>query len=567
MSRLSLDDIDRWDPGAIDQVFGEAMRRATETRRSGAQIGRLTTFADWDGDAADAARDSAHRIVLDLSAHADACEAVAAAAESAVGKVQTVKSRLAQIRSELQFGITIDNTTNAVAPPPDVASRPNARVIQLLVDDLQRMVDQLIDDAELADDDLAAAIRAATGTVSPEQVTDQLDGGPVSVPFPPASGDPTVVNQWWDSMSPQQQATAVDKFGSLLGNVDGIPAAVRSDINIGRLESEIAKQEALAAARKFAPSGLPDAQTALQVQRARGRLEDLRAVQAALSTSPDTGLLLLDLTSNDKRVLAATYVGDVDNAEHVSVTAPGMNSTVRGSIVGMTEEAAALRGQAMDLNGGQEVASIAWIGYETPGLNLDVADDDLATAGALDLNQLYRGLNATTNVGDQHLTALGHSYGSLTTSLALQHGQAGVDDVVLYGSPGGFLDNAAELGVAPGHGYFMVAEDDVVAIEIAALGRFGGQLQDVPGLVPLSTEGAFEVAVDPETGVSRQIWHEGATGHSEYPRFGSNGELRTPGHNMAAVVGGVPAAVIGGPPEPQTIDGPYGPIRNPNYHS
>lgn len=567
MSGLSLDDIDRWDAGAVDQVFGEALRRARQTRQAGVHIGQLTTFVDWDGDAADAAHDSARRIVLDLSAHAEACEAVAAAAESAVGKVEAVKARLAQIRAEVQFGITIDNATNDVSPPPEVASRPNARVIQLLVDDLQRMVNQLVADADAADDDLAAAIRAADGSLSPEQVTDQLDGGQVSVPFPPASGDPRDVNKWWDSMTPRQQGVAVQRFGSLLGNVDGIPAAVRSDINIGRLDSEIARQEALAAARKFAPSGLPDAQTALQVQRARGKLEDLKAIRQTLDDYPEAGLLLLDTTSNDERVLAATFLGDVDNAAHVSVTTPGMNSTVRGSIDGMTDEAAALRGQAMDLNGGQEVATIAWVGYQTPGLNLDVADDALAQAGAVDLNQFYRGLSATTNVGDQHLTALGHSYGSLTTSLALQQGGTGVDDVVLYGSPGGFLDNASDLGVGPGHAYYMVAEDDVVAIEIAGLGRFGGQLQDVPGMVPLSTAGASETVLDPVTGFTREVWHDGATGHSEYPRFGGNNELRTPGHNMAAVVGGTPAAAIGPPPEPQTIQGPRGPVYNPDYHS
>jgi hypothetical protein len=65
----------------------------------------------------------------------------------------------------------------------------------------------------------------------------------------------------------------------------------------------------------------------------------------------------------------------------------------------------------------------------------------------------------------------------------------------------------------------------------------------------------------------REVRHGGATGHSEYPRFGDNNELRTPGHNMAAVVGGVPSAVIGPPPEPQTIQGPRGPIWNPDYHS
>lgn len=55
---------------------------------------------------------------------------------------------------------------------------------------------------------------------------------------------------------------------------------------------------------------------------------------------------------------------------------------------------------------------------------------------------------AGSNVADQHITAFGHSYGSLVTSLALQQG-APVSDVVLYGSPGTELTNASQLGAEP----------------------------------------------------------------------------------------------------------------------
>ena len=35
---------------------------------------------------------------------------------------------------------------------------------------------------------------------------------------------------------------------------------------------------------------------------------------------------------------------------------------------------------------------------------------------------------------------------------------------------------------------------------------------------------------------------DGATGHSEYPRLGSNGMLRTPGYNLAIIASGLGAS-------------------------
>jgi hypothetical protein len=144
---LTLGDIERWDPTAVQQVFGEAIRRATGTRDTAARVYNLTAFVDWDGDAAQAARDSANRIRVDLNAHADACEAVGNAAKTAVGEIAAVKDLLRQIKSELQVGITLDEATATVRPPPDVASRPNARVIQLKVDELQRRLNEVMADA------------------------------------------------------------------------------------------------------------------------------------------------------------------------------------------------------------------------------------------------------------------------------------------------------------------------------------------------------------------------------------------------------------------------------------
>jgi hypothetical protein len=211
------------------------------------------------------------------------------------------------------------------------------------------------------------------------------------------------------------------------------------------------------------------------------------------------------------------------------------------------------------------VASVAYLGYDAPDNLVGVTHDYLAHDAAGPLHNFYKSIAATTNVADQHITAFGHSYGSLVTSLALQQG-APVSDVVLYGSPGTELTNASQLGVQPGHAYYMIGVNDHVSDIIPEFGAFGPPPQDVPGMTQLSVN----TGVGPGDGLP----HERAWGHSEYARDGSNQQLRMSGYNMAAVLSGVPAEdhYLVTPPvlPPPTIPsgpGPFGlPIPNPDYH-
>jgi len=76
-----------------------------------------------------------------------------------------------------------------------------------------------------------------------------------------------------------------------------------------------------------------------------------------------------------------------------------------------------------------------------------------------------------TNNPNADVTLLGHSYGSLTASLALQdlnaHGQHPVDNVVFYGSPGLELNSPDVLVVAPGDAYVMRGATDPIAGVVA----------------------------------------------------------------------------------------------------
>lgn len=107
---------------------------------------------------------------------------------------------------------------------------------------------------------------------------------------------------------------------------------------------------------------------------------------------------------------------------------------------------------------------------------------------------------------------------------------------------------------------------DGVPTTIAGTHNFGPPLSEVAGFTELSSNSGQ--ALPPPYGDGQ--WHERAYGHSEYPRLGSNGELRMSGYNMAAILAGLPGETIAPPqnlPPPTVPLGPHGmPVPNPNYH-
>ncbi|MFZ2175598.1 MAG: alpha/beta hydrolase, partial [Rhodococcus sp. (in: high G+C Gram-positive bacteria)] len=172
--------------------------------------------------------------------------------------------------------------------------------------------------------------------------------------------------------------------------------------------------------------------------------------------------------------------------------------------------------------------------FDTVRGGVDVASTDRATDGATNLAGFLNGLDAASQKDDPHLTALGHSYGSLTTGLALQEpGGAPVDDVVFYGSPGVEASSEADLGLEPGHVYAMEADDDRFVPEMGKTGRFGPD----PSVIFPNLSVSDGVSPD---GVHRDAAH----GHSEYARPDAEGNSRMSGYNLAVVVAGLPDLVV-----------------------
>jgi hypothetical protein len=602
---ITLADVERWDGWAVREVSEALAKRGASADEVRAGLSKLPLIASWQGSGGDAARASLDKLSTYLATHGLEMARVSAATGEAAADIDRIKASLQGIKGDAQQqGFSIDLATGAVTPlHPDLVGDP---IYALQQADLETRIKELLAAANTADAELAQAITTSSGeaadTPPNPQVVDAL-----SKPLPE---DPQQFHDLWEQLTPEQKH-ALYQRDHAIGNHDGMPAVDRDYFNrlaltdqLAQAESSQAKADALrnehpdwANGQNIPPPNKPGAifDDRLQYEAWQGQfdaarngakfLPDLQAVEKAASGT-DRKLLLLD-TKSGEQAHAAIAIGNPDTAEHVSVTAPGLNTTVHGSMVGMTEEAFNMQqeslrqlqntpGQSLD-----SVSTIAWIGYDTPqipgfedkGASLagawDVSHGQLAQAGAQDLAGFYDGLTASHEGVPAHLTAIGHSYGSLTTGLALQEpGSHGVSDAIFYGSPGIEATTPQELQLADGHVFTMQTPDDPIrhvydapllhsavpllpqplealaesalrTMELTGAGQFGPNPATNPNFTHLET-GA--VAVPDGSGGTLNLG--GAQGHSDYPRFGDGGVPRTTNYNIAAVIAGLPDDAI-----------------------
>ena len=276
-------------------------------------------------------------------------------------------------------------------------------------------------------------------------------------------------------------------------------------------------------------------------------LTALEARLAAIQTFQDPGrrFLLFDPTG-DGRV--AEVFGPIGSADHIALVIPGMNNDIE-NFSQPAGNARRLLSAADDFARG-EVATIAWLGYDTPTAK-DVLFADKAVAGAALLDDFVDGLNFEQLV---HVTGVAHSYGGVVQGLSLREG-LDIDDAVFIGNPGvgPHINHVDDLGtesrvwaaraplyradapelddiaaILEGRSLEVAAEElyeTVVSSEFVPLGPLGkSPAADDFGATRFHTDGS-----DPDVEVR---------GHSAYFRTGSE-SLR----NMGAIVSGNPDAV------------------------
>ncbi|MFD9863917.1 alpha/beta hydrolase [Streptomyces alboflavus] len=269
----------------------------------------------------------------------------------------------------------------------------------------------------------------------------------------PRDKPPVERKEWWDSLTREQRDEYLAVYPDVIGNLDGIPAGVRDEANRENLQLLIGKLE-----------GQED-------EKSRTILTGLRGIDTKLAADSHPPMYLLGI-GDDGNGRAIVSYGNPDTAKNVGAYVPGLGTKLDEKFAGGTlQRAQDTALGAMEADKSSTTASIVWLGYDAPQLpvsqlldNTDVMVRDQAEAGAPAYNEFMAGISATNENSDPHVTAIGHSYGSLTVGQAAQQhgGVPGADDIILVGSPGTGADSARELNVDKGHVFVGAADNDIV---------------------------------------------------------------------------------------------------------
>jgi hypothetical protein len=342
-------------------------------------------------------------------------------------------------------------------------------------------------------------------------------GGGTSTRVPSASAEPSDVAAWWKSLTPEQQADFIRKNPDAIGALDGLPGGVRDEANRAVLERELDEIRS-----QPCPADPEQAKIYLDKLKALEQLEDV------VKTNKDAQILMIDTSTYP--VKAAVSLGDVDTADHISVFTQGVSSQVGkdGGLTGPVSDALNLKKEtlaqlALAGKSDETVASVVWMGYEAPpNIPAGVLPGYGETGGAA-LAQFGDGLRA--NSANAHITALGHSYGSYVSGVAVQQTDA-FDSFVAFGSPGVGTNDVNDLLVDAGRFYTMEANGWFGAWDpVADTGVHGGDPSFIDGAVALSADGTGDLL--------------DSDGHSEYLKDRSTSQ-----RNMALIVAGLDEKVI-----------------------
>ncbi len=377
--------------------------------------------------------------------------------------------------------------------------------------------------------------------------------------------DPADALTTLEGISPHARHRLVLAHPELIGRLDGAPAEMRYAANRILIRREISGLESMADALTSDSIDSVNGGAIHWSEMWRELLADERAgiaeriARYRLWLDEDRQILLFDPAGDG---LVVEVFGDLEEAHHVGVVVPGMSNDI-GNFGPVDGDG--FRANADDLKAAaavfdERVATVAWLGYDTP----DGADAGVRNAAQEGHDGLVRFVAGLVAADDRHVTVIGHSYGSLVTGMASRVGLA-ADELVFVGSPGTSLDHAGDANLPPGGEVWagLASWDPIGAgVSLTPSDLWDGSLS-VPGryLFDLITTGDL---------AAEELWHgtnpvhekfgavefttDGATGHSQYFDPGTESL-----ENLARIVAGHTAQVTVVSSEPfELAPGPFG---------
>ncbi|NUT97423.1 MAG: hypothetical protein HOY78_35910, partial [Saccharothrix sp.] len=297
----------------------------------------------------------------------------------------------------------------------------------------------------------------------------------------------------WKSLTKEQQDELLRTKFQELGQLRGLPSEVLDTANRARIKDDQqrfsaeadqlqAQMDARARELGLDPNNSDDltklkndpqyadlsekrdvaqtkADNAEKVQKSIDQADDYAAQRGWVKPdgTPDVRVMAWDPYGPRGDGATAIAHGNPDTAKNLAVCVPGTGSTLDSFSV---DQAGNLR-EEIGPNGN---ATIQWLGYDAPGWSPGEVDNPAqAREGGANLVADVDGYRAAAEAAGnrQHLTVIGHSYGSTTVGYAGMNGLA-ADDIAFVGSPGVGASNVNQLSAGPGHVYVGATEHDPV---------------------------------------------------------------------------------------------------------
>ncbi|MBA3781765.1 MAG: hypothetical protein H0X12_07930 [Nocardioides sp.] len=435
--------------------------------------------ADWTGDAAEAADHAITSFGKDADAVTAALEKATTACDVYVDQVVQLTADREGLESDR---IELNNAIDALLTEIESATEEDVPALQTKAETLRnrattmrsRMTsfwervtsaeDRFINVLQSVDTK-AEGQTAATSAGRPNtgELVNQLKN---------VGTDPAAVTAWWKGLSGAEREALKISDPDLIGNVNGIPTGDRDEANRTSLQRDLDFLEGLGDEHEDLTS--EQEATLKNAKAARDALD----IPASLGQDDvDVNLIVYQPTAFNGDGAAAVSYGDPDTADNTAVIVPGIMND-GSSIAAQGKDAYTLYQNA--IRNGESMASIAWMGYDSPNWNpegvldypgdgLDigsVVQEDKAIAGGHALSDFVDGLRATDEGDKSHLSVIGHSYGSTTAAHAAAGDGLDADSLTLIGSPGAGGDNVngvGDLHMPEGKVYAGAADNDFVS--------------------------------------------------------------------------------------------------------
>ena len=374
-------------------------------------------------------------------------------------------------------------TSPASLAAVDPAALPSLRGVNFL--------EQL---ALLPSRDLAEFVSGNTGVVS-----DFLASQPA----------PAQVSEWWARTDLNSRSIFLDSAPELVGNLEGVPFGLRDFANRHALELA-ADRLSVEAESITGRSRLIDASGTSHM------LQQISDALVAPAGAPSRYLLNLDTSGAGT---ASIVIGEIETADFVSYLVPGMFYTVDGQMVPWAAAAQSLYdtqvkwidrlGEVDPALTDATVATVAWLGYETPSM-VNFTSLDLAYGGRDAIASTVNGIRELRGDDQPFLSLVAHSYGSTAAMMALTDYGIEVDALALIGSPGTAAKSAADLNVVGNNVFVGEAAWDQIE-DTAFFGTDPGSAAF--GAYAFSVDGGADPLTGEQLGAS--------TGHNAYLDDGS----------------------------------------------